>query len=157
MSTKLMWHKSRLAALAGFAVGILVTILIVMTFDALPASAEEPAPTVSCAEGYTPEAPECNDKLQFCPDSFSYISVEATCEERHVPNCAELEPQANCAERIRLNSLPETGQRLDLNTWFMVGLALVVTGVIAWALMVFKRNEKEHAEHLRLENFRKGR
>jgi len=42
-TTRLVWHKARLAGLLGFALGLLVAVLIVLAFDAIPD--DEPACT----------------------------------------------------------------------------------------------------------------
>lgn len=36
-ATRLIWHRERLAALLGFAIGLMIALLIVMAFDALTA------------------------------------------------------------------------------------------------------------------------
>lgn len=42
-ATRLIWRRERLAALQGFAIGLLVAVLIAMAFDAIPDN--EPACT----------------------------------------------------------------------------------------------------------------
>ena len=42
-TTRLVWHKARLAGLLGFALGLLVAVLIVLAVDAIPD--DEPACT----------------------------------------------------------------------------------------------------------------
>ena len=37
--TRLVWHRERLAALLGFAIGVMAMLLVVLFFDALPAQA----------------------------------------------------------------------------------------------------------------------
>jgi hypothetical protein len=101
--TRLRWN-SNASFLAGMFVGIVLMILTVLTFDALPAR----------ADSYTPSVPTPSVTPTLCPGDTVYPRADGACP----------------ADLTLDGPLPQTGSLVDPVTWIFVGLiALVVIAV----------------------------